>query len=85
MGYALSSVFNHETTAVAFAPICNMPLTLLGGYMINLSNIFSKTPQRYLAWLQYVSPVRYGFMALMLTQFPTEGTPISEEVILPQV
>ena len=51
MGYALSSVFNHETTAVAFAPICNMPLTLLGGYMINLSDIFSKTPQRYLAWL----------------------------------
>lgn len=40
MGYALSSVFNHETTAVAFAPIVNMPLNLLGGYMINLSNIF---------------------------------------------
>ena len=67
MGYALSSVFNHETTAVAFAPICNMPLTLLGGYMINLSNIFSKTPQRYIAWLQYLSPVRYSFMAMMLT------------------
>lgn len=44
MGYALSSVFNHETTAVAFAPIVNMPLNLLGGYMINLSNIFSQTP-----------------------------------------
>ena len=40
MGYALSSVFNHETTAVAFAPIVNMPLNLLGGYMINLSTIF---------------------------------------------
>lgn len=40
MGYALSSAFNHETTAVAFAPIVNMPLNLLGGYMINLSNIF---------------------------------------------
>lgn len=44
MGYALSSVFNHETTAVAFAPILNMPLNLLGGYMINLKNIFSQTP-----------------------------------------
>ena len=40
MGYALSSVFNHATTAVAFAPIVNMPLTLLGGYMINLNDIF---------------------------------------------
>ena len=44
MGYALSSVFNEETTAVAFAPIVNMPLILLGGYMINLSNIFHETP-----------------------------------------
>jgi len=40
MGYALSSIFNHETTAVAFAPIVNMPLNLLGGYMINVSHIF---------------------------------------------
>ena len=40
MGYALSSIFNHESTAVAFAPIVNMPLNLLGGYMINLKNIF---------------------------------------------
>ena len=40
MGYALSSVFNHETTAVAFAPIVNMPLNLLGGYMIALPGIF---------------------------------------------
>ena len=40
MGYALSSAFNHETTAVAFAPIVNMPLMLLGGYMISLTDIF---------------------------------------------
>lgn len=39
MGYFLSSVFNHATTAVAFAPIFNMPLNLLGGYMINLQTI----------------------------------------------
>lgn len=75
MGYALSSMFNHETTAVAFAPIMNMPLLLLGGYMINLSNIYSQTPQRYIAWLQYLSPVRWGFSALMLTQFPVDGEP----------
>jgi len=70
MGYALSSVFNHETTAVAFAPIVNMPLNLLGGYMINLKDIFQKTPQRYIAWMQYLSPVRYGFSAMMVAQFP---------------
>lgn len=70
MGYALSSVFNHATTAVAFAPIVNMPLTLLGGYMINLNDIFSHSPQRYIAWFMYLSPVRYGFTSLTITQFP---------------
>ncbi len=36
MGYFHSSVSNSETAAVAFAPIMNLPLSLLGGYMINL-------------------------------------------------
>jgi len=40
LGYFLSSVFNHETTAVAFSPIINLPLNLLGGYMISLKGIF---------------------------------------------
>ena len=81
MGYALSSVFNHETTAVAFAPIVNMPLILLGGYMINLTGIFHQTPQQVVAWLQYISPVRFGFMALMVTQFPIEGKPATQQVL----
>lgn len=67
MGYALSSIFNHETSAVAFAPIINMPLNLLGGYMIHLGGIFQQRPQRGIAWLMYFSPVRYGFSALMRT------------------
>jgi len=40
LGYFLSSVFNSETAAVAFTPIINLPLNLLGGYMISLINIF---------------------------------------------
>ena len=40
LGYFLSSVFNHETTAVAFSPIINLPLNLLGGFMIQLRGIF---------------------------------------------
>jgi len=70
MGYALSSIFNHESTAVAFAPIVNMPLNLLGGYMIALDGIFTRSPQKYIAWLMYLSPVRYGFSAMMVSQFP---------------
>lgn len=44
MGYFLSSAFNSETAAVAFVPIINMPLSLLGGYMINLQSIKGKYP-----------------------------------------
>lgn len=65
MGYFLSSVFNSETAAVAFAPIMNLPLSLLGGYMINLESIKGVWPQQALEWLQYVSPVRYCFNGLM--------------------
>jgi len=51
MGYFLSSAFNSETAAVAFAPILNLPLSLLGGYMINLNSIKGEFPQALLEWL----------------------------------
>ena len=69
MGYFLSSAFNSETAAVAFAPIINMPLTLLGGYMINLESIKNKYPQQIVEWVQYLSPVRYCFNGLMQAQW----------------
>lgn len=37
--------------------------------MISLKGIFQKTPQKFLAWLSYVSPVRWGFQGMMLTEF----------------
>ena len=70
MGYLLSSAFNSETAAVAFAPILNLPLSLLGGYMINLESIKGKWPQEALEWVQYISPVRYCFNGLMKAQWP---------------
>ncbi len=77
MGYFLSSAFNSETAAVAFAPIINMPLTLLGGYMINLESIKHKYPQAIVEWVQYLSPVRYCFNGLMQAQWSEycENTP----------
>jgi ABC-type multidrug transport system permease subunit len=69
MGYFLSSAFNSETAAVAFVPIINMPLSLLGGYMINLKSIKGKYPQAIIEWVQYVSPVRYCFNGLMQSQW----------------
>jgi len=50
IGYFLSSIFNHATTAVAFAPIFNQPMNLLGGWMINLDTVNS-LPQTLLGWI----------------------------------
>ena len=48
-----------------------MSLTnLVGGFMMSLDGIFQKTPQRYIAWLTFFSPVRYGFFGMMSAQFP---------------
>lgn len=74
MGYFLSSAFNSETAAVAFAPIMNLPLSLLGGYMINLQSIKHQWPQALLEWVQYISPVRYCFNGLMQSQWPLTNT-----------
>jgi ABC-2 type transporter len=75
MGYFLSSVFNSETAAVAFAPIMNLPLSLLGGYMLNLESIKGKSPQKFIEWVQYISPVRYCFNGLMKAQWPIKTVP----------
>jgi hypothetical protein len=82
MGYFLSSVFNSETAAVAFAPIMNLPLSLLGGYMINLKSIKGEWPQEALEWVQYISPVRYCFNGLMKAQWPlTNATKYGTHVV----
>ena len=70
LGYMLSSFFNQESAAAAFAPALNVPINLLAGYMINLKYIWQQTPQRYIAWLMFFSPMRYGFNGMMLKQFP---------------
>ena len=69
LGYFLSSSFNHETTAVALSPLINLPLSLLGGYMINLNIAMHSPPTYVVAWLSYFSPVRYGFSGLLHTEF----------------
>lgn len=49
MGICLSAIFNHETTAVAIAPLLSVTLNVLGGYMVNLNSL--KGPQLAVKWL----------------------------------
>ena len=58
-GLTLSVFFNQPEAAVGIAPIFMLPLMILGGFFTN-----SGTVPAWFAWLQYISPVRYGFEAL---------------------
>jgi len=64
LGYWLSALFDQETSAVAVSPLVNQPLNLMGGYYVNAS-----TYPTWIGWLQYLSPVRYGFMSLSEAQW----------------
>jgi len=64
LGYWLSALFDQETSAVAVSPLVNQPLNLMGGYYVN-----AKTYPNWIGWLQYLSPVRYGFMSLAEAQW----------------
>ena len=75
LGVCLSAIFNHETTAVAIAPLFSITLNVLGGYMVNLPSL--KGPSKSVEWMQWISPTRLGFAGLLQAQFPIEeGLPV---------
>jgi ABC-type multidrug transport system permease subunit len=74
-GLTLSVFFNQPEAAVGIAPIFMLPLMILGGFMTN-----SGTVPAWFGWLQYISPVRYGFEALQQNEF--SGRPNLEFNIL---
>jgi len=45
-----------------------MPLMLFGGLLVNPSTVFV-----WLAWIQYISPVRYCFEALCIAEWQSNA------------
>lgn len=68
LGFFISSIFEHEETAVSLAPVIVMPLILFGGQFTN-----SGTLQSWISWVQYISPVRYGFEAVVRNEFDSRS------------
>ena len=58
-GHIISAMFNHPESALMFSPLVLIPLSILGGFMANTGTI-----PEWFGWLQWVSPIRYGFEAL---------------------
>ena len=63
-GYLLSTMFDQAETAVMAAPLIALPLSLLGGIFASLGTI-----PAWVGWLQWISPVRYTFEALIYNEF----------------
>ena len=64
IGLLVSAISPHVASATAIAPVFNMPMILFGGFISNLA----ATPV-WLAWIQWVSPIRYGNECLAHSQF----------------
>jgi ABC-type transport system involved in multi-copper enzyme maturation permease subunit len=63
-GYLISSIFSNPEIAVSIAPIVMLPLILFGGMFSNLGTVGS-----WISWVQYISPIRYGYEALLRVEF----------------
>lgn len=63
-GQVIGSLFGSAETACFFAPVILMPFMMFSGFLTNLD-----TFPRWIGWIQYLSPIRYGFEAGMRNEF----------------
>jgi len=63
-GQVIGSLFDTAETAIFFTPVLMMPFVLFSGFLTNVD-----TFPKWIGWIQYVSPIRYGFEASMRNEF----------------
>lgn len=64
MGIFFASVFSDLTVALAVTPMVILPLMIFGGLFVNNGSI-----PPYFDWIKWISPIKYGFEALIKNQF----------------
>ena len=67
MGYLISCCFNDMFAASQMTPFAVMPSVLFGGLVVNLASLKS-----WISWMQYGSPTRFAYEALLWTQWPND-------------
>lgn len=68
-GQAFSALFNTDSKATHWSNMIHTPVMLLGGFYLNLKGLMEETPQKYVGWISYISPPRWGFQGLMIAQY----------------
>jgi len=60
LGLLLGSMIKDAKLVSAAVPLIFLPLALLAGFFKNTDNI-----PRWIGWIQYISPMKYGFIVLL--------------------
>jgi ATP-binding cassette subfamily G (WHITE) protein 1 len=64
LGFMISTSVDNVATASAVSSLITLPTILFGGLFVNDSSVF-----KALSWIQYISPIRYGFQNLAISQW----------------
>lgn len=64
LGTFFASLFDEFTLALAITPLVLLPLMLFSGLYMNIGSI-----PVYFNWLQYISPMKYAYQAIMINEF----------------
>lgn len=68
LGFLMSAACESMEKANQLSPLITLPAILFGGLFVNTSTVFA-----WLNWIQYLSPIRYGFEALCIAEFKPRG------------
>ena len=68
LGFMVSTSVDNIATASAVSNLITLPAILFGGLFVNDSSMF-----KALSWIQYISPIRYGFQNLAISQWKPQG------------
>lgn len=67
LGILTGSLFKDAKRASAMTPVLLLPLMMFSGLYNKLDSI-----PRWISWLQYISPFRYGLHGALLNEFGDE-------------
>ncbi|KAI8924870.1 P-loop containing nucleoside triphosphate hydrolase protein [Entophlyctis helioformis] len=87
LGIFFACVMRTLEIALGAAPLVLMPLTLLSGLFVNSGSL-----PAYFAWIQYISPMKYGFQSLVINEYgglqvgcTATGAPVDGSVCVEQL
>ena len=63
LGYFVSSIVENMQSASVFGSMFTLPMIMFGGFYAN-----GNTYGPWIGWLQYLSPIRYGFEMMVRSQ-----------------